>query len=120
MRRRKIKLPAALLVCVTALLLLAAAPALATVESYWGYNNMTSTNPAASSTSPYYSVECYGDPAGYACSGFNNWDRSSVDWNSGSAAIAYGFENCSTCTYYSWAGDYAKVWTMIRTDFNTW
>ena len=50
---------------------------------YWGYNNLTASNPPAG-TCPTW-------PAGFACSGFGNWDYSQVDWNSGSGTFIIGF-----------------------------
>jgi hypothetical protein len=66
---------AALAVSVTA--------AYATTGTYWGYNNLTSSNPSAGT--------CTGAAAGIACSGWNNWDYSEADWNSGQSSWTLGF-----------------------------
>jgi hypothetical protein len=50
---------------------------------YWGYNNLTSSNPPAGT--------CPGWFAGFACSGWGNWDYSQVDWTSGSGTFLFGF-----------------------------
>jgi hypothetical protein len=73
-----------------------AAVVLATVVSsakaitgnYWGYNNLSVTNPPAGTcmTNPSYPW-----PAGFACSGWGNWDQSWVDWTSGSGKFSFGY-----------------------------
>jgi hypothetical protein len=60
-----------------------ASPASATTTNYWGYNNLTASNPPAGT--------CPGSIAGIACSGWNNWDYSQADWNSGSGSFVLGF-----------------------------
>jgi|SRR5579885_970289 len=65
----------------TALVL--AAVAGATTTAYWGYNNLTASNPPAGT--------CPGAVAGIACDGWNNWDYSEADWNSGRSSWTLGF-----------------------------
>jgi hypothetical protein len=89
-----------------------ATTARATTTNYWGYNNMTKNNPSAGT--------CSSQGAGFACSGWNNWDRSQIDWNSGNAVfIFFGFQNCAGCTNYGTQATYAKTWTLLRTDYNS-
>lgn len=57
--------------------------AFASTTIYWGYDNLTGSNPPAET--------CPGSAAGIACSGSNNWDYSEVDWNSGRSSFAGGF-----------------------------
>jgi hypothetical protein len=58
--------------------------ALATTVNYFGYANLTASNPPASS--------CFsGSVAGLACTGWTQWDYSQADWNSGQSAWALGF-----------------------------
>lgn len=57
--------------------------AMATTVNYWGYDNLTSSNPPAGT--------CPGSAAGIACSGSNNWDYSQVDWTSGRSSFTFGF-----------------------------
>ena len=49
---------------------------------------------------------------------FNHWDRSQIDYNSGSAYIAFGFQNCQGCPLYGYSGSFPQVWTLRRVDFN--
>lgn len=77
---------------------------------YWGYNNMTSSNPPSGT--------CSGNGSGVACSGFNYWDRSQIDINSGSAVITFGFQNCAGCTLLGPDVQYGGVYTLLRTDWN--
>jgi hypothetical protein len=56
--------------------------ALASTTVYWGYNNLTATNPPAGT--------CPGSTAGIACSGFQNWDYSEADWTAGDGAWVLG------------------------------
>jgi hypothetical protein len=58
--------------------------AIASTTNYWGYNNLTATNP------PGTQCPVNGSP-GIACSGWNNWDYSQVDWVSGRSSFAFGF-----------------------------
>lgn len=86
---------------------------LASTTAYWGYNNMTDTNPPASRN------ECPNQNAdGRACSGFNYWDRTQIDYNSGNASIFYSFQNCVGCSFMGYEATYAKTWTLLRTDWN--
>jgi hypothetical protein len=64
-------------------LALASQLALASTTVYWGYNNLTASNPPAGS--------CPSSAAGVACSGSQNWDYSEADWNSGNGAWMLGF-----------------------------
>jgi len=57
--------------------------AFGTTVVYWGYNNLTHSNPPAGT--------CPGAVSGIACSGWNNWDYSEADWNSGRSAWTLGF-----------------------------
>jgi hypothetical protein len=68
---------------VVSLALVLAAAAAATTHIYWGYNNLTASNPPAQTCPGWY--------AGVACSGWGNWDYSQVDWTSGSARFVFGF-----------------------------
>ena len=58
--------------------------ALATTTNYFGYANLTASNPPANSC---------GSPsvAGLACSGWSNWDDSEGDWISGHSGWVLGF-----------------------------
>jgi hypothetical protein len=75
---------AVLLLAVAGLALAVFVPvALATTTPYWGYNNLTSSNPPANT--------CFsGSAAGIACSGWNNWDYSEADWTSGRSSWTLG------------------------------
>jgi len=75
----------ALIVAVVGLALAVFVPtALATTVNYWGYANLTASNPPAGS--------CFsGSIAGLACSGWSNWDYSQAGWNSGRSAWILGF-----------------------------
>lgn len=82
---------------------------------YWGYDNMTSTNPVGGGSG----AKCwYNFGAGTACSGWNNWDRSRVDYNSGNATIQFGFKHCTGCYILGDNATYTKWWTIVRTDYN--
>ncbi len=65
------------------LALSASATALARGDHYWGYDNLSHTNPASGT--------CPGGAAGLACTGWNNWDESDADWTSGRANFLVGF-----------------------------
>lgn len=68
---------------------LALAPAaFATTVVYWGYNHTNPDNPPAQT--------CSSQTSGFACSGFNYWDRTQVDKQNG-GWIIYGFQNCAGC-----------------------
>jgi hypothetical protein len=84
--KRKLALVA---VVATGALAVWAGSASATQVNYFGYNNMTTHNPPANS--------CDSRQDGWACTGFNNWDRSGLDYNSGDAWIGWGFMNCDSC-----------------------
>jgi hypothetical protein len=66
----------------------------ATTQVYWGYNNLTASNPPAG-TCPTW-------PSGFACSGWGNWDYSQVDWTSGSGTFAFGFICQSDGLFYGY------------------
>jgi len=70
-------------VVAVAALVLWASNALATTVVYWGYNYLTASNPPAGT--------CPGAASGIACSGWNNWDYSQVDWTSGRSSFTLGF-----------------------------
>ena len=58
--------------------------AFATTTNFFGYANLTASNPAADS--------CFsGSEAGLACSGWANWDYSQADWTSGHSGWILGF-----------------------------
>lgn len=71
--------------CAVGLISLAiwAPAALATTTNYWGYGNLTASNPTAGT--------CPNSVAGIACSGWAEWDYSQVGWNSGRSAFGFGF-----------------------------
>ena len=99
-----------------ALLLLAAvfaAVAAATTVNYWGYNYQTRSNPAAGTACG----DVYGD--GIACAGYNYWDRSQLDYNSGSAHILFGFWNCAGCQLYGLRPSSSGLYTIVRTTWNS-
>lgn len=81
--------------------------------NYWGYNNQTRSNPAAGAACGVV----YSD--GFACAGYNNWDRSQLDYNSGSAHILFGFMNCNGCLIYGLRPSSAGLYTVIRTTWNS-
>jgi hypothetical protein len=70
-------------VTATAALALAVDAAFGSTTVYWGYNNLTANNPPAGT--------CPGATSGVACSGWNNWDYSEADWNSGRSTWTLGF-----------------------------
>jgi len=79
MKGRRIAIPvASMLVALTWIL---SAHAATTV--YWGYNNLTASNPPANT--------CPNSAAGIACSGSNNWDYSQVHWTQGQSRFVVGF-----------------------------
>jgi hypothetical protein len=79
-----------------------------TYTNYWGFNNLTKTNPPAGT--------CSGQGAAIACSGFNNTpphDTTFIQINSGNATLAEGFQNCQGCAvYYGNAGPSAGAWEL--------
>jgi hypothetical protein len=78
-------------------------------HNYWGYNNLSRTNPPAGT--------CSGQGAAVACSGFNYTpphDFSAIDMPSGNAVIAHGYQNCSGCTI--WKAD----WPAPGYDETSW
>ena len=81
MRRERVLASVAALAVVAMTIVVAGAQAATTV--YWGYNNLTASNPPAGT--------CPGSASGIACSGSNNWDFSQVDWTSGRSSFALGF-----------------------------
>jgi hypothetical protein len=77
----------------------------ATTTPYWGYNFMLTSTRACPSTD-------YGS----ACSGFNNWDYSEADINSG-ANLYIGFQACTGCliqaAFYSTTGVHTIIWSAF-------
>jgi hypothetical protein len=60
----------------------------ATTNNYWGYNNISSTNPPAGTCT----IDGSAWPAGFACSGWNYWDYSQIDRASSSGGeVRFGF-----------------------------
>jgi hypothetical protein len=85
----------------------------ATVTPYWGYNNMTQFNPPASAG------KCAGNPIdGIACSAWNYWDRSRIDYLSGSATIRVAMNNPGSPDYYGLYGSSPAYWTLVRVDWD--
>lgn len=82
----------------------------ATTNIYWGYNNMTISNPPSGT--------CLSQGAGVACAGFNNWDRTQVGYDNGDASIGYEFQNCAGCAFRGYLATSAGTWTLLRTDWN--
>ena len=81
---------AVLAVLAAALMLVGAASG--TQNNYWGYNNISSSNPP--------SHTCDSEPAGVACAGWNYWDYSQIDRaSSGGGHVAFGFRFCSGCLF---------------------
>jgi hypothetical protein len=95
---------------ITALVLLFPAASFATTVNYWGYNNMTKSNPPSGT--------CSSERAGFACSGWNYWDRSQIAYNSGDAVIFWGMENCAGCALRGYTALSPGVGTFIRTQWN--
>jgi len=92
--------------------LIAAAAASATTTTYWGFNNLTSSNPPSGT--------CTGNGAGVACAGFNYWDRSQIEIAGGTGAIvSYGFQNCAGCVLLGESGQPLGTYTLIRTTYNS-
>jgi hypothetical protein len=100
----------ALIAPIATFILLSAATASATTVNYWGYNNMTKSNPPSGT--------CSSERAGVACSGWNYWDRSQIAYNSGNAVILYGMENCAGCAWRGYTALSPGVGTFIRTQWN--
>lgn len=84
--RRSRRISAAVLFAAVALATVATT-AKALTGAYWGYNNLSATNPPNATCS--YNGRVW--PAGFACSGWGNWDISWVDWTSGSGKFIFGF-----------------------------
>jgi hypothetical protein len=88
----------------------------ATTDNFFGYDNLTSSNPPSGS--------CSGFSAGRDCAGWNYWDYSQIDRNSGSATIGMGFDydDSQTLIYYIPipfdAGTYTVVWNDSRLSSN--
>jgi hypothetical protein len=99
-----------LLVALVGTTLLFSSTAAATTTPYWGYNNMTQTNPPAGT--------CPSWLAGTACSGWNNWDRSQIQITSGTTDITYGFINCTGCLIHGFPTCCVGIHTLIRSDYN--
>lgn len=86
--------------------------AYATTTIYWGYNNLTQSNPPLGT--------CSGNGPGVACSGFNNWDRSQIQIAGGTGAIvSFGFQNCAGCVLYGASGKPLGTYTLIRNEYNS-
>lgn len=83
-----------LLVATAAAALALPAAASATINTYYGYNYLTSTSPTNACLSVFPSGS-----TGLACDGYNNWDRSRVYKNSG-GWIKVGFWSSSGPTDY--------------------
>lgn len=91
----------------------AAATAHASYTPYWGYNNLTRTNPPAGT--------CPGQGAAFACSGFNDTpphDSSALEYSSGDAQVEYGYQNCAGCTRFAFLansgpGHYEVPWFTV-------
>lgn len=102
--------------CLLAALLFASSSASAGVvyTTYWGYNNLSRTNPPAGT--------CNGQGAAIACSGFNNTpphDTSFLAHQSGSAYVDIGFQNCIGCALYgqvtdSTPGNYETTYPVVK------
>jgi len=90
--------------------LVVAATAAATTDNYFGFDNLTSSNPPSGA--------CSGFGAGRDCvSGWNFWDYTQIQRNSGSATIGMGFiwnGNHSQINYVPIpfdAGTYTRIWS---------
>jgi hypothetical protein len=89
----------------------------ATTINYWGYGNLTLSNPASGT--------CPSQPSGFPCSGWNNWDYSQVDWNSGQGSFRLGFI-CQGTGYLTGPQFYGNegfqtwtvAWTVCPTHYN--
>jgi hypothetical protein len=82
-RHRKIEWWRVVLIALIAALVAGVSIAGAATTNYWGYGNLSASNPGAGT--------CPGSSAGVACAGSANWDYSQVGWNSGRSAFSYGF-----------------------------
>lgn len=92
--------------------LIGAAAASATTTTYWGFNNLTESNPPLN-------TQCPMDGSGVACSGFNNWDRSQIQIAGGTGAtVQYGFQNCAGCQVFSATATPLGTYTLIRSVYN--
>lgn len=96
-------------VILCAALLVIPAGADATTVNYWGFNNLSGSNPPAGSCS-FFTF-----PSGYVCSGWNYWDRSQVQNNSG-GQINLGFVD-NQGSYFSVSRSGIATYTVYRTDF---
>jgi hypothetical protein len=101
---------AAVVALVGVALVAGASIARAATTNYWGYGNLSASNPAAGT--------CPGSPAGVACSGWAYWDYSQIGWNSGRSAFAYGFICQSDGVFWGPAfggsesfGTYSALWS---------
>lgn len=70
---------------VIAFAMIAASSAAARSGNYWGFNNLSASNPPAGQACSVAGV------GGWACTGFNNWDQSDADWRGGHGAFVVGF-----------------------------
>jgi hypothetical protein len=84
--------------------------AFATTVNYFGYANLTASNPPANSC---------GTPsqAGLACSGWANWDYSEADWVSGHSDWYLGFLCQKTGSVN---GRWIHTWEDFRTYDEYW
>ncbi len=54
-------------------------------SDYWGFNNLSSSNPGAGTACAVAEV------GGWACTGFNYWDQSDADWRNYRGYFKVGF-----------------------------
>lgn len=71
-----------------------AATAAAVTHVYFGYNNLTASNPSQPNCNGIFSFF-----SGYACFGKNYNDYTQVDWTSGRSDFRLGFTTCYGCGY---------------------
>lgn len=68
----------------------------ATTHIYFGFNNLTASNPSSPNCNGVYSFL-----SGYACYGLNNNDYNQVEWTSGRSSFRFGFVTCYGCVIQS-------------------
>lgn len=68
--------------------------ALAAQHNYFGFDNLTASNPSAPNCGGVFNFL-----SGYACYGLNYNDYNQVQWNSGRSAFRFGFTSCYGCGY---------------------
>lgn len=84
--------------------------AAADVVNFWGFNHMNSTNPGVGYCSSRPSS------SGIACAGWNYWDRTQIEKNSGDY-IAYGFlDNDGSASFRGTSTQLEGTFTILRTD----